>query len=139
MSAKVLTRVFLPVAAGSVLFLVGCENTPRRQVAQRCVDSDGRVADDWACEEDARRPGYGHPGFHYRYHWYWGGPANYVPNGTALRGGSYYAPPSEKVDVFSPGVSGPRPTAVATSPSTAAARGLFGSSAHAFGEGGLGE
>jgi hypothetical protein len=41
--------------------------------------------------------------------------------------------------IFSPGVSGPRPTAVATSPSTAAARGLFGSSAHAFGEAGVGE
>lgn len=94
---------------------------------------------DWSCEEEAQRPGYGTPGYPYIYHWYWGGPTNYVPNGTVVRGGTYYAPRVANVEVFSPSVSGPKPTAVANSPSTAAARGLFGSSAHAFGEAGVGE
>jgi hypothetical protein len=134
-----LSQIILPLTTGSVLFLAGCNETPRRQLAQRCVDNQGRVVDDQACEDEARRPGYGHAGFPYAHHWYWGGPSSYVPNGAVVRGGSYYAPPAETVEVFSPGVSGPRPTSVATSPSTAAARGLFGSSARAFGEAGVGE
>jgi len=127
------------VVLGGLLFLCGCDGRPRRQLAQRCVDNQGRVVDDKACEEESRRPGYGSHGYPYFYHWYWGGPTGYVPNGAVVRGGSYYAPRAANVDVFSPTVSGPKPTGVATSPSTAATRGLFGSSAHAFGEAGVGE
>lgn len=122
-----------------MLFLCGCDEQPRRQLAQRCVDNQGRVVDDEVCEEESLRPGYGSPGYPYVYHWYWGGPTGYVPNGVVVRDGSYYAPRAANVEVFSPTASGPKPTAIATSPSTAAARGLFGSSAHAFGEAGVGE
>jgi hypothetical protein len=126
----------LVISAG--LLLVGCDEQEKTQIPQRCVDDQGRVVDDHYCEADALRPGYGTPNFVYVYHWYWGGPTSYVPTGTVVRGGTYRAPAPETVEVFSPSVSGARPTAVAVSPSTAAVRGLIGSSAAAHGEGGFG-
>ena len=125
------------VFALALLYASGCSRIQKTRVPQRCVDEEGRAVDDRYCEEDARREGYGRPGFVYRYHWYWGGGSSYVPPGSVIRGGTYTAPDPESVDVFSPTPSGARPTGVAISPRTAAERGLFGSSAHEFGESGV--
>ena len=73
------------VVLGGLLFLCGCDGQPRRQLAQRCVDNQGRVVDDKACEEESRRPGYGRPGYPYFYHWYWGGPTGYIGNVSSAR------------------------------------------------------
>jgi hypothetical protein len=134
-------RLLLAIAGG--LSLVSCDgDKPRianqKQIAQRCVDNNGNVVNDWDCEDEQKRPGYGAPGYPYIYHWYWGGPRYYVPYGGHVSGGTFYAPSATTNKFFSPSASGSKPTVFATSPGTAAARGLFGSSAHAFGEAGGG-
>jgi hypothetical protein len=127
---------------GSLALLsTGCSSHKIAQrVPQRCVTDDGHVMDDWYCDDEGRRTASGQNHFPARYHWYWGGPTTYIPSGSVVRGGTYAPPRSTSgVEIFSPGPSGPRPTGLAISPGAGAQRGLFGSSAHSFGEAGGGE